>query len=200
MLLPYSLILRHLLGKRFVCQTGRAVGIVGQHAMCTGSAFCCARTDWDFCVVNFQRVTVGAAQGSTYILGQICTLIYHRQHNAVNIQPGIDTALYLVDGFEQGHQTFEGEMLRLHRNQHPVSRNKRCYGDDAQRGHTVDQAVVIFILKRLQCLFHDFLVRHNVYKAHFHIGQTNVGRNEIHLFFMVNYHFWRLFVLDNRFH
>lgn len=84
--------------------------------MCTGSAFCCARTDWDFCVVNFQRVTVGAAQGSTYILGQICTLIYHRQHNAVNIQPGIDTALYLVDGFEQGHQTFEGEMLRLHRN------------------------------------------------------------------------------------
>ena len=91
-------------------------------------------------------------------------------------------------------------MLRLHRNQHPVSRNKRCYGDDAQRGHTVDQAVVVFILERLQCLFHDFFVRHNVYKAHFHIGQTNVGRNEIHLFFMVNYHFWRLFVLDNRFH
>ena len=59
---------------------------------------------------------------------------------------GIDTALHLVDRFEQGYQTFEGEMLRLHRNQHPVSRNKRCYGDDAQRGHTVDQAVVIFIL------------------------------------------------------
>ena len=45
-----------------------------------------------------------------------------------------------------------------------------------------------------------FLVRHNIYKAHFHIGQPNVGRNEIHLFFMVNYHFWRIFVLDNRFH
>ena len=58
---------------------------------------------------------------------------------------------------EQGYQTFEGEMLRLHRNQHPISRNKRCYGDDAQRGHTVNQAVVVFILERLQCLFHDFL-------------------------------------------
>ena len=91
-------------------------------------------------------------------------------------------------------------MLCLHRNQHSIRRNKRCHGDDAQRGHTVDQAVVIFILKRLQCLFHDFFVRHNIYKAHFHIRQTNIGGNEIYLFFMVNYHFWRLFVLDNRFH
>ena len=146
MLLPYSLILRHLLGKRFVCQTGRAVGIVGQHAMCTGSAFCRARTDRDFCTVDFQRVTVGAAQGGAYFFGLVGALGHHRQYNAVNIQPGIDTALYLVDGFEQGHQTFEGEMLRLHRNHHPVSRNKRCYGDAAQRGHTVDQAEVEFIL------------------------------------------------------
>ena len=82
--------------------------------MCTGSAFCCARTDRDFCTVNFQRVTVGTAQGSTHIFGKVCPLVHHRQYNAVNIQPGIDTALYLVDGFEQGYQTFEGEMLRLH--------------------------------------------------------------------------------------
>ena len=50
-------------------ETGRAIGIVGQHAMCTGSAFCRARTDRDFCTVNFQRVTVGAAQGGAYIFG-----------------------------------------------------------------------------------------------------------------------------------
>ena len=54
----------------------------------------CARTDRDFRAVNFQRVTVGTAQGSTQHLWKVCPLVHHRQYNAVNIQPGIDTALY----------------------------------------------------------------------------------------------------------
>ena len=79
-------------------------------------------------------------------------------------------------------------MLCLHRDQHPVSSHKRSHRKDTQRWHTVDQAVIVFVLERLQSLRHNALVRHYIDHPNFHIRQSNVRRNKIHLFFMVHHH------------
>ena len=68
----------------------------------------------------------------------LCTIVveqrmaHHGQNNAVNFKLRLDAARNLIDGFEQRHHAFQGKMLCLHGNQHPVSCHERSHRKDAQ--------------------------------------------------------------------
>ena len=73
----------------------------------------------------------------------------------------------------------------LHGNQRGVSRGQSVDGEHPQRGHTVQQDIIVLPLCPVQHLFEHFLPVHAVYQSHLQSCQFDVGRDKVYALCMV---------------
>ena len=92
---------------------------------------------------------------------------------------GIDLPFDAGNGTHELFQPFGGQILPLHRNDNAVRRGQCVDGQHSQRGHTVDDGVVIGRCHRGQILPQHRFPAHDVYQRHLQSRQLNVGGDKI---------------------
>ena len=73
----------------------------------------------------------------------------------------------------------------LNRNQCGISCRQSIDGERPQRGHTVQQNIIVLPFCPIQHLFERFLTVHAVYQSHLQSCQFDVGRDEVYALCMV---------------
>ncbi len=107
--------------------------------------------------------------------------------------------MYVADGLNQLLKAFYGQIGCFHRDKHIICRHKGIYGNHPQRGHTINQNIVVPLPHFLQELAHYCLPAHDVHKRSFQSGKFNICRDKVNPLFMADDAFSRpgLLVIDD---
>ena len=146
-----------------------------------------SRTDrpWNSLLKNLQMLSVCLPNQVADLLSVVGAAVGHSQQDALNFQFRVDLPPYLLDSLQKLFQTLCGKVLRLHRNQGSVCRRQCVDGEHPQRGHTVQQDIIILPLCPLQHLFEHLFPVHAVHEGNFQPCQFDVGRNQVNALCMV---------------
>lgn len=123
--------------------------------------------------------TVGAADLPAVVVGNV-RVLGHRQQDALHAQPGVDLTLHIGNGGRQLRHAHNGEWLRLHRDNNFIGGGQRIGQQQANRGGTVNQTVVVLIVVLLQAGFQKYLAAHHRAHGQFKARQPQIGRDKIH--------------------
>jgi hypothetical protein len=77
------------------------------------------------------------------ILGEPRTPVHHREQDAGDAEARIEASLDEVDRAEQLREPFEGVVLSLHGDDHPVGGGKRVHRERAERRRAVEEDEVV---------------------------------------------------------
>ena len=109
-----------------------------------------------------------------YLVCQTQTLVVHRQQETLNLQLRVQTFLHNLDGAQQLRDTLQCKIFTLHGDDDAVGGCQRIHRDEAQRGRTVYQDVVVLLAYRLQCFLDDVLTV-------FHVQHLNLGTYQVNM-------------------
>ena len=91
-------------------------------------------------------------------------------------------AAHLADRLQKLLHALGRKVLRLHRYDNAVRRGECVDRQHAQRGHAVQQDVVVLLFYRVQILLEDLFAAHGVDQRCLHAGQRDIGGNKVNAF------------------
>ncbi len=86
------------------------------------------------------------------VLGQTGPAVVHRQQHPRNRQPRVELTLHQRQGVQQAGEPFQGEVLGLDGDDHPVGSHERVDGQRPERGRAVQQDERVAVPDREQRL------------------------------------------------
>lgn len=128
---------------------------------------------------NVNLIAVGAADLPAVVAGDV-RVLGHRQQDALHAQSGVDFTLHIRNRGRQLRHAHNGEGLRLHRDNNFIGGGQRIGQQQANRGGTVDQTVVVQIVVLLQAGFQKHLAAHHRAHGQLKARQPQIGRDKIH--------------------
>ena len=194
--------LQHLPRERAVCLCHFPVRIVGVDALAFGADLRRPDRAWNLRVEDLNPAAVGGAKQGADLLGVVRAVICHREQDAVDPKVPVDLTAHLVHRLQELFKTLGREKLRLRRDENTVRRGERVYGDHPQRGHTVDENIVIVPFHGLQHLPEYLFTGHRIDEGDLRPGKFDVGRKEIDVLGVVKDAFTglNLLIFDNTAH
>ena len=156
-----------------------------ENALAHGTGFSRTNGARDGLFKHLQVLSVCLPDQIADLFSVVGTAVGHGQQNALDFQFRVDLPSDLLHGLQKLFQAFCRQVLRLHRNQGSVCRRQCVDGEHPQRGHTVQQDIIVLPLSPLQHLFQHLFPVHTVHKSHFQPCQFDVGRNQVNTLSMV---------------
>src|SRR5215831_9325709 len=86
------------------------------------------------------------------LLGQVRTVVIHRQDHAFDLQPGIQALAQALNCVQQLTYAFQGEVFSLHGHKHGISSYKSVEGQKIKRWRAIKNNKVKMITYRLECI------------------------------------------------
>ncbi len=117
-----------------------------------------------------------------YLIGEAEPGIIHGQQESFDLESRLQSALDDSDGVEELGNAFEGEIFRLHWNDHGVSGSECVDGDNPERGGAVDEYIIIIILNRGQYSEERLFTFAAVHELHFRADQVDARANHVEAF------------------
>src|SRR5262245_19344350 len=83
------------------------------------------------------------------LLTQVRALVEHREQDAVDVEPGVEGRTNAAHRADEIGEALEREVLAVPRNQHRVGGDERVECEQAERGRTVDEDVIVAVSQRI---------------------------------------------------
>ena len=129
--------------------------------------------------IQYPEITSGLPQGRDDAFCIVGTAIHHGQQDAIDFQQWVDLSPYLGHRSQQQLQALGGQVVSLTWDKNTVRRCQSVDGQHTQRGHTIDQNVIIIPLDRAQVATQHKFPAHGVHKTYLKTGQADVGGHQI---------------------
>ena len=98
----------HLLGQILVALGHLAIRVMGKNAFALGADFLCPDRMGNLGAEHLDFAAVGFSQQGGDLLGEVGSVVHHRQQYAVDLELGVDLPLHLIYGLEQLFQALGG--------------------------------------------------------------------------------------------
>ena len=112
------------------------------------------------------------------LLAQIRALVEHREQHAFDVESGVERGADAAHRADEIGETFEREVLAVQRNQHGVGGDERVEREQAERGRTVDEDVVVVVAQRMRAAREAVPRARQRDHLDFGAGQVAVGGDE----------------------
>ena len=122
---------------------------------------------------------IGLADKCVDLPRQCGAAIHHRQYNAVHLQLWVELPLDAADGSQKLLQPFGWKILRLHGDNHAVRRGQGIDRQHTQRGHTVDERVIVAVCHGGQILPQHRFTAHGVDQRDLQCRQLDIGGDKM---------------------
>ena len=175
----------HLLGQILVALGHLAIRVMGKNAFALGANFLCPDRMGNLGAEHLDFAAVGFSQQGGDLLGEVGSVVHHRQQYTVDLELGVDLPLHLIYGLEQLFQALGGQILHLNGDYDPVGGGQGVDREHTQGWLAVDEDMRILPLERVQILPQDSLTTHGVYQRYLHTGKLNIRRHQVNAFCMM---------------
>ena len=108
--------------------------------------------------------------------------INHRGDDAVNLETRVDAIAHRLDGFDEQRDATQRKELRLHRDDHAMSRGQGVDREQTEGRLTVDQNHIVIGFDVPQNAGQRALAGNLIDELHFSRGQVNVCWNDVEVF------------------
>ena len=122
---------------------------------------------------------IGLADKCVDLPRQRGAAVHHRQHNAVHLQLRVELPFHAGDGSQKLLQSFGRKILRLHGDNHAVRSGEGIDRQHTQRGHTVDERVIVAVRYRGQILPQYRFTAHGVDQRDLQCRQLDIGGDKV---------------------
>ena len=175
----------HLLGQILVALGHLAIRVMGKNAFALGANFLCPDRMGNLGAEHLDFAAVGFSQQGGDLLGEVGSVVHHRQQYTVDLELGVDLPLHLIYGLEQLFQALGGQILRLNGDYDPVGGGQGVDREHTQGWLAVNQDMGILSLERIQILPQDGLTAHGIHQGDLHTGELDVGGHQVNPLWVV---------------
>ena len=175
----------HLLGQILVALGHLAIRVMGKNAFALGANFLCPDRMGNLGAEHLDFAAVGFSQQGGDLLGEVGSVVHHRQQYTVDLELGVDLPLHLIYGLEQLFQALGGQILRLNGDYDPVGGGQGVDREHTQGWLAVNQDMGILSLERVQILPQDGLTAHGIHQGDLHTGELDVGGHQVNPLWVV---------------
>ena len=175
----------HLLGQILVALGHLAIRVMGKNAFALGANFLCPDRMGNLGAEHLDFAAVGFSQQGGDLLGEVGSVVHHRQQYTVDLELGVDLPLHLIYGLEQLFQALGGQILRLNGDYDPVGGGQGVDREHTQGWLAVNQDMGILSLERVQILPQDGLTAHGIHQGDLHTGELDVRRHQVNPLWVV---------------
>ena len=148
-----------------------ASGIMLKDACAFGADLCSPDGSGNLRIEDPDPAAVGFPQQRSDLSAVVGSAVNHGQQHSVNLQPVIDVLLHTGNSSQQLLYTFDGQILRLNRDDDPVCGCQRVDRQHSKRRTAIQQDMIVILAvirqNSLQCGF----PAHCIDKGYLHAGQ-----------------------------
>src|SRR5699024_8489564 len=170
----------HLLGQILIALGHLAIRVMGKNAFALGADLLCPDRMGNLGAEHLDFAAVGLPQQGGDLLGEVGTVVHHRQQDAVDLELRVQLPLDLVDGGQQLFQALGGQLLRLDGAYDLVGVGQGVDLEHTEGGLAVNQDMGILSLHGVQILPQNGLTAHGVHQRDLHAGELDVSGHQVH--------------------